>query len=82
MAMGLEGGSPPSQSSNRLFHEHERKGYGLILLLRVILSIGMAFLLGRIFFQGMPLIKILGLAGVMFALAYLFEYTKRKDREE
>jgi hypothetical protein len=42
----------------------------------------MAFLLGRIFFQGMPLIKILGLAAVMFALAYLFEYTKRKDREE
>ena len=23
-----------------------------------------------------------GLAAVMFALAYLFEYTKRKDREE
>ncbi len=54
----------------------------MILLLRVILSVGMAFLLARIFFQGMPLYKILGLAAVMFALAYLFEYTRRKDREE
>jgi hypothetical protein len=42
----------------------------------------MAFLLARIFFQGMPLYKTLGLAAVMFALAYLFEYTKRKDQEE
>jgi hypothetical protein len=47
-----------------------------------MLSIGMAFLLGRIFFEGMPLYKIFGLAAVMFALAYLFEYTRRKDREE
>jgi len=54
----------------------------LVILLRLFLSIGMAFLLARIFFQGMPLIKVFGLAAVMFALAYLFEYTKRKDREE
>jgi hypothetical protein len=52
----------------------------LVLLLRLFLSIGLAVLLGRIFFQGLPLIKILALAGVMFTLAYLFEYTKKKDR--
>lgn len=52
------------------------------MLLRIILSLGMAFLLGRIFFQGMPIYKILVLAAVMFALAYLFEYTKRKDQEK
>ena len=63
-------------------HGQRPKGTTLILLLRVILSVGMAFLLARIFFQGMPLIKVLGLAAVMFALAYLFEYTKRKDRED
>ena len=56
------------------------RGQGLVLLLRLFLSIGLAILLGRIFFQGLPLIKIFALAGVMFALAYLFEYTKKKNR--
>ena len=52
----------------------------MVLLLRLFLSIGLAILFARIFFRGLPLIKTLALAGVMFALAYLFEYTKKKDR--
>jgi hypothetical protein len=42
----------------------------------------LAFLISRIFFQGASIYKILGLAVIMFVLAYLFEYTKRKDKNE
>ena len=56
------------------------KGRILVLLLRLLLSMGLALLLGHMFFQGLSLIKTVALAGVMFALAYLFEYTKKKDR--
>jgi hypothetical protein len=52
----------------------------MVLLLRLFLSVGLAILLARIFFQGLPLVRTFALAGVMFALAYLFEYTKKKDR--
>jgi hypothetical protein len=62
------------------FTIRKTKGRIMVLLLRVFLSIGLAILLGHIFFQGLPLIKTLALAGVVFALAYLFEYTKKKDR--
>jgi len=50
--------------------------------IRIILSIGLAFIIIRFFFQSTSAVKILGLAAIMFALAYLFEYTRRKDKEE
>ena len=55
---------------------------GLILkfLLRLALSIVLAFIIMRFFFRGASVIKVFVLAGIMFGLAYLFEYTKRRDK--
>ena len=53
-----------------------------VFLIRSVVSIVLAFLISRIFFQGASIYKILGLAVIMFALAYLFEYTKRKEKNE
>ncbi len=53
-----------------------------VFLIRLVVSIILAFLISRMFFQGASVYKILGLASIMFVLAYLFEYTKRKDRNE
>jgi uncharacterized membrane protein len=52
-----------------------------VFIIRLVLSIMLAFLISRFFFHGRPMIKIFGLAAIMLALAYLFEYTKKKDRE-
>jgi uncharacterized membrane protein YuzA (DUF378 family) len=41
----------------------------------------LAFLISRFFFQGASMVKILGLAAIMLILAYLFEFTKRKERK-
>ncbi|MFH1125298.1 MAG: hypothetical protein V1758_16705 [Pseudomonadota bacterium] len=53
-----------------------------IFFLRLILSVFLAFFMGRFFFQGGFVVKSLGLAAVMLALAYLFEYTKKRDKGE
>ena len=50
------------------------------LLLRVFLSVIMAFILTRIFFQGASIIKTLMLALILLIFAYLFEYTRKKDK--
>jgi hypothetical protein len=52
-----------------------------IFFLRLVLSVLLAFLIGRFFFQGASIVKILAFAAVMFALAYLFEYTRKRDKE-
>jgi hypothetical protein len=52
-----------------------------IFLIRLVVSVVLAFLISRLFFQGASLVKILGLAAIMLILAYLFEYTRRKDRK-
>ncbi len=52
-----------------------------VFLIRLIVSIMLAFLIGRLFFQGASMLKIFGLAAIMLVLAYLFEFTRRKDRE-
>ena len=49
------------------------------LLLRVFLSVVLAFILTRIFFQGASIIKTFVLALVLLIFAYLFEYTRKKD---
>lgn len=53
-----------------------------IFFLRVILSVFLAFVIGRFFFEGAFVAKSLGLAAVMLALAYLFEHTKKRDKGE
>lgn len=52
-----------------------------VFLIRLGVSIILAFLISRLFFQGASMYKILGLAAIMLVLAYLFEFTKRKGRE-
>ena len=53
---------------------------GLVFILRIILAILLAFVIGRFFFENMTVIKVGLLAGVMLVFAYLFEYTKKRDR--
>ena len=55
------------------------KGF-LRLLFRVFLSVILAFILTRIFFQGASIIKTLMLALILLIFAYLFEYTRKKDK--
>lgn len=50
------------------------------LLIRLILSLVLAFLISRFFFPGISIIKMLGLAAVMLAMAYLFEHTRKRDK--
>ncbi|MBW2028413.1 MAG: hypothetical protein JRH06_04235 [Deltaproteobacteria bacterium] len=55
-----------------------REETGLVFLLRVSLSIVIAFLLTRFFFGRTPPIKVFALAGLMLGLAYLFEYMRMR----
>jgi hypothetical protein len=52
----------------------------LILFIRIILAIVIAFVIGRFFFENMTVVKVGLLALVMLGFAYLFEYTKKRDR--
>ncbi|MBW2044560.1 MAG: hypothetical protein JRI96_06695 [Deltaproteobacteria bacterium] len=48
--------------------------------MRLILSILLALLIGRVFFRGDSIVKVIALAGVMLVLAYLFEYTQKRGK--
>ena len=52
----------------------------MVFFLRIILAIMLAFVIGKFFFEPMTVIKVGLLAGVMLGFAYLFEYTKKRDR--
>lgn len=52
------------------------------LLMRVILSLILAFVLTRIFFQDASITKTFMLALALLIFAYLFEYTRKKDKGE
>ena len=52
----------------------------MVFLIRIILAIMLAFVIGRFFFENLTVIKVGLLAGVMLGFAYLFEYTKKRDR--
>ena len=49
------------------------------LLLRVFLSLILAFILTRVFFQGASTTKTIILALALLIFAYLFEYTRKRD---
>ena len=53
-----------------------------IFVLRLVLSIVFAVLISRFFFQNMEIIKIVGLGIVLFGLAYLLEYLRKRDKGE
>lgn len=52
-----------------------------IFLLRLLLSVVAASVISIFFFEGIRLFKTSLLAGIMMALAYLFEYARKRDRE-
>jgi len=52
----------------------------LVLFIRILLAIGIAFVIGRFFFKEISFMKVGLLAVVMLGFAYLFEYTKKRDR--
>ena len=51
-----------------------------IFVIRLILSVVIAVLICRFFFQETPLIKVFGLALIMMGLAYGLEYLKRRKK--
>ena len=53
----------------------------MVLIIRVILSVLLAVLISRIFFESQDVYKVAGLAAALLGFAYLFEYTKKRDRE-
>jgi len=57
-----------------------QQGAHVVLLIRAALSLFLALLISRFFFQGGGWVKTIGLAAIMFILAYLFEYTRKRDK--
>ena len=53
-----------------------------IFLLRLLISIIIASAISIFFFKGIQLVKTSFLTLIMLALAYLFEYTQRKDKRQ
>jgi len=51
-----------------------------LFVVRSALAAVFAFVISRIFFPGASPLRVTALAAAMLVLAYLFEYTKRKDR--
>ena len=51
-----------------------------IFLIRLILSIIISFVICRMFFQYIPVYKIVGLAVLICGLAYLFEYLRNMGK--
>ena len=54
----------------------------LVILIRAALAIAIAVVIMRLFFPESGTGRTLGLAAVLFGLAYVFEYTKRRDRDQ
>lgn len=52
-------------------------GFYYILLIRLILSVIISLVVCRMFFQNIPVFKILLLAVLLCGMAYLFEYLRK-----
>jgi len=53
-----------------------------IFIIRLALSMALAFLICRFFFPGTSIIRVLGLAVIMLILSYLFENMRKKEKGE
>jgi hypothetical protein len=51
-----------------------------VLIIRLILSVIIAFLIGRFFFQKASTLKTAGLAAALLGLAYLFEHIRKRNK--
>lgn len=62
---------------------HERKFVRkfIIVFIRLILAFCFAYIVSLVFFRDISTERILGLGLILFGLAYLFEYARRKNRE-
>ena len=52
----------------------------VIFLIRLILSIIISIMICRMFFQAMPVYKIVGLAVLICGLAYFFQYLRNTGK--
>jgi len=52
-----------------------------ILLMRVFLAVVLAYFICRVFFDAISGFRVISLAAVMLALAYLFEFTKKRGEK-
>ncbi len=53
-----------------------------IFIIRLILSVLIGLVICRMFFQNIPVFKVVGLCVLIFALAYLFEYLRNIGKED
>ena len=53
---------------------------GRVFLLRLLLSIVLSILFTRLFFGTISVARVGALAAALLGFAYLFEYTKKRDR--
>ena len=53
-----------------------------LFFVRLLISIVLACIIGYFFFKGIQVYKTAILAGIMLILSYLFEYTRKRDKEE
>lgn len=53
---------------------------GRVFLLRLLLSIVLSILFARLFFGTLSVVRVGALAAALLGFAYLFEYTKKRDR--
>ncbi|MBW1764707.1 MAG: hypothetical protein JRJ23_08210 [Deltaproteobacteria bacterium] len=54
--------------------------YLYVFILRFVLSVVLAAVISRLFWGWLPLGRVLGFAAILLVLAYLFEYTREKDK--
>ena len=54
--------------------------FGSVFLLRLLISIVLAFVFARFFFGTLSIVRVGALAAALLGFAYLFEYTKKRDR--
>jgi len=62
--------------------QYVKMGKVEIFALRLVLSILFAVLISRFFFQTMEMGKVIGLGVVLFGLAYLLEYLRKRGKGE
>ncbi len=51
-----------------------------VLLLRLLLAVILSLMLSYLFFETMSVMRVGGLAVALLGFAYLFEYTKQRDK--
>ena len=64
-----------------LLHERESVRKFILIMIRIMLAFCFAYIVSLVFFRDTSLERVLGLGLILFCLAYLFEYARRKNKE-